>query len=48
MVIYSAALIVALVGLLVLLTLITLLLLETFDDRYKEPHHSDIGQSTHE
>jgi multisubunit Na+/H+ antiporter MnhB subunit len=42
---YSAALIVALVGLCILISLITLVLLERFDDRYKESHPEEFGRA---
>jgi hypothetical protein len=42
---YSTALIVALVGLCILISLITLVLLERFDDRYKESHPEEFGRA---
>ncbi|WP_409254124.1 hypothetical protein V1502_09570 [Bacillus sp. SCS-153A] len=44
---YTAALIIALAGLFVLISLITLVLLERFDDRYRESHPEEFGQIFH-
>ncbi|WP_421385077.1 hypothetical protein ACOJQI_10015 [Bacillus salacetis] len=42
---YCAAMIVAFVGLCVMVSLITLILLERFDDRYKESHPEEFGHA---